>query len=165
MLIDPGSTHSFVSISFSSLLDMHISTMDFDLIVATPMGDYVVTSRKLKNCHVIISYGDMLVDLVLLDLQDFDVILGMDWLASYHAYVDCFGKLVTFNILGQPELIFEGNHVDKPLYVILALRANSLLKKGCQGFLDYVVSNENEVRLEDIPIVRDFLNVFTNDLP
>ena len=57
---------------------MHISAMDFDLIVATPMGDYVVTSRILKNCPVMIGYREMPIDLVLLDLQDFDVILGMD---------------------------------------------------------------------------------------
>ena len=51
------------------------------------------------------------------------------------------------------------------MYVISALRANSLLKKGCQGFLANVVSNENEVRLEDIPIIRDFSDVFPNILP
>ena len=48
--------------------------------------------------------------------------------------------------------------------MVSALRANSLLKKGCQGFLAYMVSNENEVSLEDILIVRDFLDVFPNDL-
>ena len=42
----------------------------------------------------------MLVDLVLLDLQDLDVILGMDLLASYDASIDCFGKRVTFSISG-----------------------------------------------------------------
>ena len=107
----------------------------------------------------------MLDDLVLLDLQDLDVILRMDWLDSYHASVEYFGKHVTFSIPCQLEFSFEGKYVDKPLYVISARRANSLLKKGCQGFLAYVVCNENEVRLEDIPIVGEFLDVFLNDLP
>ncbi|RVW78907.1 Retrovirus-related Pol polyprotein from transposon 17.6 [Vitis vinifera] len=53
----------------------------------------------------------------------------MDWLASYHASVDCFGKRVTFSILGQPDFSFEGKHVDKPLHMILALRASFLLRK------------------------------------
>ena len=56
VLIDLGSTHSFVLISFAGLLGMHIFAMDFDLIVATPMGDSVVTNRMLKNCHVVIGY-------------------------------------------------------------------------------------------------------------
>ena len=48
--------------------------------------------------------------------------------------------------------------------MVSALRANSLLRKGCQGFLPYMVSNENEVSLEDILVVRDFPNVFLDDL-
>ena len=44
VLIDPSSTHSLISESFAGLLDMLITTRDFDLIVATPMGDFVVAS-------------------------------------------------------------------------------------------------------------------------
>ena len=55
-LIDLVSTHSFVLIAFAGLLGMHISIMEFDLIVATPMGDSVVTSRILKNFLVMIGY-------------------------------------------------------------------------------------------------------------
>ena len=103
VLIDPGSTHFFVSVSFAGLLGLPIASMDFDLIVATPVGDFVMAGRMLRNCIVMIGYREMPVNLVLLDLQDFDIILGMDWLASYHAFVDCFGKMVIFSIPGQPE--------------------------------------------------------------
>ncbi|RVW16032.1 Transposon Tf2-12 polyprotein [Vitis vinifera] len=127
--------------------------------------DSVVASRMLRNCIVMIGYREMPVDLVLLDLQDFDVILGMDWLASYHASVDCFEKKVTFSIPGQPKFSFEGKHVDRPLRMISALRASSLLKKGCQGFLASVMSNESDLKLEDIPIVREYSDVFLEDLP
>ena len=130
-LINPGSTHSFVSVSFAGLLGMSIDNMDFDLFVAIPLGESIVVNKILRECCVMIWYREITVDLVLLGLQDFDVILGMDWLASYHASVDCFGKQVTFSILGQPEFSFEGKHVDKPLRMISALRASSLLRKGC----------------------------------
>ena len=99
-LIDPGSTHSFVSVSFVGLLGMPIDNMDFDLFVATPLGDSVVLSKIIRDCCVMIGYREMTVDLVLLGLQDFDVILGMDWLASYHVSVGCFGKRMTFSIPG-----------------------------------------------------------------
>ncbi|RVW84791.1 Retrovirus-related Pol polyprotein from transposon 17.6 [Vitis vinifera] len=133
-LIDPGSTHFFVFVSFSGLLGMSIDNMDFDLFVATPLGDSIVVNKIIRDCCVMIRYRKMTVDLVLLDLQDFDVILGMDWLASYHASVDCFGKRVTFSI------------------------------PGYQGFLAYVVNKENDLKLEDIPIVRDYPDVFPEDL-
>ncbi|RVX02251.1 hypothetical protein CK203_028319 [Vitis vinifera] len=163
-LIDPGSTYSFVSVSFAGLLGLSIDNMNFDLFVANPLGDSVVVNKIISDCYVTIGYREMTVDLVLLDLQDFDVILGMDWLASYHASVDCFGKRVTFSIPGQPDFSFEGKHVDKPLRVISALRASYLLKKGYQGFLAYVVNEENDLKLEDIPIARDYSDVFPEDL-
>ena len=59
-----------------------------------------MVNKILRDCYVMIGYRKMTVDLVLLDLQAFDVILGMDWLASYHASIDCFRKRVTFNIPG-----------------------------------------------------------------
>ena len=120
-MIDSCSTHYFVLISFAGLLDIHISTMNFDLIVATPMGDFVVTSRMLKNCDVMIGYREMPFYLALLDLQDFDVILGMDWLTSYHSFVDYFGKQATFSISSHLEFSFEGKWVDKPLHVVSTL--------------------------------------------
>ena len=40
-----------------------------------------------------------------------------------------------------------------------------MLRKGCQGFLAYVVNEENDLKLEDIPIVRDYPDVFSEDLP
>ena len=43
--------------------------------------------------------------------------------------------------------------------------SSSLLKKGCQGFITYVVSRENKAKLEDIPIVWDYPHVFLDDLP
>ena len=44
--------------------------------------------------------------------------------------------------------------------------ARCLLQKGCKGYLAHVVdTRSSEVRLEDLPIVRDFLDVFLDDLP
>ena len=67
-LIDLGSTHYFVKISFVRLLGMYVASVDFDLIVATPMGDSFVTSRLLVDCVVMIGYKEIPDDLVLLDL-------------------------------------------------------------------------------------------------
>ena len=71
---------------------------------------------------------------------------------------------MTICISSQPEFSFEGKQVDKPLHVVSALRASSLLRNGCQGFLAYMVSNEKDVSLEDIPVVRDFPDAFPDDL-
>jgi hypothetical protein len=45
------------------------------------------------------------------------------------------------------------------------LEANVLLRKGCQGYLAYVIDTEkSEVKLDDIPIVREFPDVFPKEL-
>ena len=105
--LDPSSTYSFFSISFVGLLDMAFAIMDFDLIIATLMKDFVVTDRMLRDCLVMISYSETLVDLVLLHLQDFDVILEMDWLASYLWIV--FGKGWRFTFLVSLSLVLRGS--------------------------------------------------------
>ena len=50
--------------------------------------------------------------------------------------------------------------------VISCIQANHLLRKGCQGFLASVVDLQSiELEIGDIPIVREFSDVFPNDLP
>lgn len=47
--------------------------------------------------------------LMALDMVDFDVILSMDWLASYHATLDCHEKSVKFSMLGESAFVFQGD--------------------------------------------------------
>ena len=68
VFIHPGSTHSFVFVSFAAFFGMSIDNMDFDLFIATPLGDFVVVNKILRDCCVMIGYREMTVNLVLLDL-------------------------------------------------------------------------------------------------
>ena len=87
-------------------------------------------------------------------------------LAAYHASVDCFRKEVMFQPLGEPEFQFKGSRMHVLPRVLLALRAKHLLQKGYQGYLAYVMDTRKEVlKLDDIPVVREFPDVFPEDLP
>ena len=77
---------------------MLVTSMNFDLIIATPLEHSIKDNIMFRGYLVMISYREMPVDLVILNLYDFDVILGLDLLASYHASIDCFGKRMTFHI-------------------------------------------------------------------
>ena len=48
-------------------------------------------------------------NLIPLEMTDFDVILGMDWLSCHRASMDYFTKKIMFRKPGYPELEFEGN--------------------------------------------------------
>ncbi|XP_068329668.1 uncharacterized protein [Pyrus communis] len=108
---------------------------------------------------------DMPADLIPLDIVDFDVILGIDWLHHNRANIDCYGKTVTFHCPRLPVVTFVGEQSRVRHGVISAMRAKRLLSKGCQGYLAHVVLNDvapNSV--EDIKVVRHFPNAFPDDL-
>ena len=81
-----GSTYSFVSTSFVGILDMLVGSLDFDLIVAIPMRHSIVDNIMFRGCLVMTGYREMSIDFVLLDFQDFHVILRIDLLASYYGF-------------------------------------------------------------------------------
>jgi hypothetical protein len=83
-------------------------------------------------------------NLIILIGQGIDVILGMSWMKMHRAVLDIVGRLVNF---------------DSPVYgkVILHLPAISCIKAS----LHHMV----ELRLEDIHVVHEFLDVFLDDLP
>ena len=85
----------------------------------------------LKSCVIQIKDREMLVGLILMDMYDNDIILGMDWLVAYHASVDCFGKEVVFRPPREPKFQFKGSRMHASPRVISALQAKHLLRKGC----------------------------------
>ena len=84
---------------------------------------------------------------------------------AYHASVDCFRKEVVFRPLGESEFQFKGSRMHALPRVISTLRAKRLLRKGCQGYLAHVVDTRKKLlKLDGIPVVREFPNVFPEDL-
>ncbi|KAL2226254.1 UNVERIFIED_CONTAM: Transposon Tf2-12 polyprotein, partial [Sesamum indicum] len=105
-------------------------------------------------------------DLIVLDLKEFDVILGMDWLAQYKAIVDCYKKEVMIEYSSESKVIFVGDRQVVPVCVISAMEARRLMLEGCEAYLAHVVDTEKvNPTLEEIPVVRDFPEVFPDDLP
>ncbi|GJT68785.1 putative reverse transcriptase domain-containing protein [Tanacetum coccineum] len=103
----------------------------------------------------------------------FDVIIGMDWLRRYHAVIICDEKLVQVPY-GNETLTFCGNESsngrESRLTVISCSKAQEYMAKGCQVFLAQISAKKEEDKserkqIEDVPIVRDFPEVFPEDLP
>ena len=95
----------------------------------------------------------------------FFVILGMDWLSRHHATVDCYRKEVRFCRPGETEVIFYGLRKILPTSTMTAMRDGKMLRKSYQGYLAYAIEvRDSGSRLEDILIVREFLDVFPEDL-
>ncbi|XP_071939914.1 uncharacterized protein [Coffea arabica] len=166
VLIDPGATHSFVNPTFMSGIDMKPVRLPFDLEVRTPMGNKnVITSLAYRNCEFWIGERKMLVDLISLDIKGYDVIIGMDFLGHHHAKLDCRAKVVEFCITGEATLRLDVKGRLASSAMISGIRARKMLSKGAQGFLAFLINApSDQVKLEDVPVVREFLDVFPEEL-
>jgi hypothetical protein len=100
ILFDPGSTYLFLSPTFAKMIDAPHSKLDSILIVTTPVGKQVVCRTYYPNCSVLLGDVNLPTNLIVLDMHDFDIILGMDWLETCHATMDCFSKTITFRLQG-----------------------------------------------------------------
>ena len=109
---------------------------------------------------------EFMADLILLDIYDFDVILAMDWLSRDHATVDCYRKEVRFCRPREMEVVLYGLRKILPNSIMTAMNASKMFRKSYQGYLTYAIEvRDSDSRLEDIPIVREFPDVFLEDLP
>ena len=166
VFIDPGATHSFISREYVTRVEATLVPLGCGLEIATPTGESLWPSQMLKGSLFSIEGQDMEADLIVTDLKGLDMILGMDWLASNYASMDCFRKEVILRRPGLPVVIFYGEWRRAPLGLISAISTRWLLQKGCKRYLAHVVDTRNdEVRLDNVPVVREFLNVFPDDLP
>ena len=108
VLIDPGATHSFISREYVTRVEATPVPLGCGLEIATPTRESLWPSQMLKGSLFSIEGQDMEADLIVIDLKGLDVILGMDWLASYYASMDCFRKEVILRRSGLPVVIFYG---------------------------------------------------------
>ncbi|XP_049378066.1 LOW QUALITY PROTEIN: uncharacterized protein LOC125842802 [Solanum stenotomum] len=166
VLFDPGSTFSYVSVYFAPRLGMRSESLAEPVHVSTPVGESLVVDQILRSCLVTIQGCDTRVDLILLDMVDFDVILGMDWLSPYHAVLDCYAKTVTLAMPGISPVLWQGAYSHTPTGIISFMRARRLVASGCLAYLAYVrdVSREDS-SVDSVPVVREFADVFPTDLP
>ncbi|GJX54862.1 putative reverse transcriptase domain-containing protein [Tanacetum coccineum] len=113
------------------------------------------------------------IDLMPVELGSFDAIIGMDWLVKYQAIIVCAEKIVRIP-WGNETLIVHGDGSNRGnearLHIISYTKTQEYMLKGCPVFLANVTTKETEdksekKRLEDVPIVRDFPDVFPEDLP
>ena len=117
------------------------------------------------DCEIEIGDKIFIGDLNVLDMVDFDVILGMDWLAKYRASVNYWGKKIMFDLNEEVELVFQRDKIGSPSIMLSAI-SRKMARKGVQCHLAYIVDIEKEVlQLDQVLIVREFIDVFPYDLP
>ncbi|GJZ78505.1 putative reverse transcriptase domain-containing protein [Tanacetum coccineum] len=138
VLFDSGADKSFVSISLASKLNIPPITIDTFYNIEMADGNLVSTNTVIQGAILTLLNQPFKIDLMPIKFGSFDVVIGMDWLSKYHAKIICDEKVIHIPINGET----------------LIIRRDQIMEK-----------KSDEKRLEDIPIVREFLEVLPKDLP
>ena len=165
-LIDPGSTHSYVCMEHVFDKVPTMEKLTYDMHVTSPLGHNVIVNSIYRNCPIVIQTREFLADLITLPFREFDLILGMDWLSKHRAIVDCGQKTVVLRCSDKTEVIVQGIGSSVMFNVISTMQARRIMRKGCETFLALILdSKRGQVDVEKIPVVREFPDVFPEELP
>ncbi|GJX02316.1 reverse transcriptase domain-containing protein [Tanacetum coccineum] len=172
VLFDTGADRSFISSTFSEHLNVTPTALDTGYDVELADGKSLTATTILRGCTLNLQNHTFKIDLLPIEIGSFDVIIGMDWMSKHRAIVVCYEKYIRIPY-GNDVLIVRGERSGvrskSRLEVISSIRTQKYIEKGCPVFLIQVMRKEEietpERRVEDVPVVKDFLEVFLEDLP
>ncbi|GJU01043.1 putative reverse transcriptase domain-containing protein [Tanacetum coccineum] len=168
ILFFTGADKSFVSNTFSALINITPTTLESHYDVELADGKIIGVNIIIHGCALNFMNYPFNIDLMLVPLGSFDIIIGIDWLTKYHGVIIYDEKIVRCPFRREM-LIFQGNgnhqREESRLNIISCTKAQEYLSKGCDVFLAHITTKEAKdksegKRLEDVPIVRDFPEVF-----
>ncbi|KAJ0908417.1 putative nucleotidyltransferase, Ribonuclease H [Helianthus annuus] len=165
-LFDTGADKSFVSLEFESLLKCKRSKLPKSFAVEVANGKTVKVNSVLSNCSLILNDHTFSIDLIPMQMGSFDVIVGMDWLRRVRAEVVCSEKFIRLPLPNGDSLHVYGEKPSQGLKLMSCIKANKCLRKGTFAFLAHIVEKKDKgPSISDVPVVRDFPDVFPEDLP
>ncbi|XP_052877262.1 uncharacterized protein LOC128283882 [Gossypium arboreum] len=122
-LIDPGSTHSYICMKLESSMNMSEEPMEFVIKVSNPLGKSVLQDKVCKNCPFTIQGHCFLANHMLLPFDEFDVILGMDWLAVHDVIANFGSKYIELKCSDSEIFRVDSSELNTPPVVITSMMA------------------------------------------
>ena len=143
-------------------LGLEVETLEKPLYVSSPLGIRARIGMICCGCELEISGTLLTVDLRIMDISEFDVILGMDWLTAYRVVIDCERRRVTPTRRTVHVWYFRGDKHD--------ILPQTVYESRCQGQLVGWLASltlEDEERLDlDLPrVVCEYMDVFPDERP
>ncbi|KAI3811029.1 hypothetical protein L1987_20744 [Smallanthus sonchifolius] len=165
ILFDTGADKSFVSLNFEPLLAKTRSQLEKTFTVEIENGDSLTIESIIYDCSLELNEHTFPINLVPMPLGSFDIIIGMDWLSNHHAEVICFEKCIRIPLPSGETLRVFGEKPCKGLKLMSCTTAQKYLRKKYVAFMAHIVQKDVKKKsIQDIPIIRDFPEVFPEDL-
>ncbi|GKD10702.1 putative reverse transcriptase domain-containing protein, partial [Tanacetum coccineum] len=152
VLFDSGADRSFMSTTFSTLLDVIPDTLDVSYAVELADGRIAETNTMLRDCTIGLLGHPFNIDLMPVELGSFNVIIGMDWLANNHAVIVRDEKIVRVPFRDEI-LIVQGDRSDKgnksTLSIISCAKTQRYMEK--EDFLGLPLARQVEFQIDLVP--------------
>ncbi|KAI3815587.1 hypothetical protein L1987_15260 [Smallanthus sonchifolius] len=157
---------SCISKKLSDLIKETPTLLEDKYIIEIVDGQIIEETHILKGCKLELAGHKLDIDLMPVTLGSFDVIFSMDWLSKNQAEIICSEKIVRIRLPSGKTLSVQGEKVGAVMGIISFMKAQKCLCKGHTAILELLVEQPSEEKkIDDIPIVRDFLEVVPEDLP
>ncbi|KAJ9562131.1 hypothetical protein OSB04_007291 [Centaurea solstitialis] len=166
ILFDTGAERSFVHDTLARKFTMPTTPLS-DALVVEVAGGFLLTVRDcFERCTIELDGEPFSATLIPMNVGSFDVVLGIDWLRAHDANIGCGKKMVTLPASNGKPITVYGDKKKGAYTTISMVKARKCLAKGCTSFLAYVIDTKLEKKeLADVNVVRDFPDVFPEDLP
>ena len=115
---DSDASHSFIATSCVNVLGLKVESLGNPLHVSSPIGTRVRIDHICRDCEIEISGILLTVDLRVMDMSDFDVILGMDWLTAHRVVINCDRRRITTYTRDGVYVMFQGDQHDALTQVV-----------------------------------------------
>ncbi|XP_073298480.1 uncharacterized protein [Primulina huaijiensis] len=165
-LLEYGATHFFIFESFVKKLVILPVDVESGFKVTVPSGEHITSSSMVKDVEIKLQNNIIRANLIILPMPEFDIILGMDWLTLNGATIDFRQRTISIRPQNGKAFIFEVTQNKQMPNIISCMRAKKLIQKGCQRFYVSIISapNIDSQSIEDVDVVKDFPDVFPNDV-
>ncbi|KAJ9544920.1 hypothetical protein OSB04_024627 [Centaurea solstitialis] len=166
VLFDSGADRSYVSLEFTPKINKKSQNLKDEHLIKYSNGELVKASKVVKNCTLGLAGKDFSIDLIPIKIASFDIIVGMDWMSNHQTTICCAEKIVRLALPDRSVLEVHGEKPRKDIKLVSFMKMRSHLRKECVAFMAHVVDKKAEEKsIQDIPVVREFPEVFPEELP
>ncbi|XP_028058969.1 uncharacterized protein LOC114262771 [Camellia sinensis] len=162
VLFDASTSHSFISSACAKSLELVCEPLATALSVMSPMGGCVPVGSICKDCKIGMTDLRLTCDLRVMEMSDFDIILGMDWLSARRAAIDCRQKKVVAHTQDGTRFQLKGDRQDP---MVSTKHRTQWRDQLASRIASLILNEEDQGEIELPRVVRDYADIFPMELP
>ena len=165
-LFDSRATYSLSSIKLTLSISSDNDRTSRILRTSLLSGEILLSEFFLRQIPITINGVTLKVNLIAIEMKDFDVIFRMNFLRKHNTIIDCYQRKVTFRPESGKKFDFKQRSLLNSKMIISSMQAQRMQSSRCMGFLVSAVDKSKEEKLDptNVSVVKEFVEVFPEEL-